>query len=40
MQIAGCDVTGGQCAEIDAERELVCLKPEAAAMVVDLSFRP
>ena len=40
LKIADCQVTGGRCEQIDAQRELVRLRPEAATMVVTLVFRP
>ena len=40
MRIASCEVSGGECAEIDAEREMVRLHLEAKTAIVDLSFQP
>ena len=40
MHIAGCEVTGGRCEKIDAEAEVVHLRPEAGIMSARLSFAP
>jgi len=38
MRIVDCRVEGGRCAEIDAKRELLRLKPEASDLVVSARF--
>ncbi|NQT14309.1 MAG: hypothetical protein HQ582_16250, partial [Planctomycetes bacterium] len=40
LRITSCKVTGGTCDEVDAERELVRLRPRAKTAIVDLDFHP
>jgi hypothetical protein len=40
MQIAGCQVQGARCEQVDAARELILLKPQAGSITVTLTFRP
>jgi hypothetical protein len=40
LRIATCDVTGGECDEIDAEREVVRLRLGATTTAIALGFRP
>jgi len=40
LRIATCDVTGGKCEAIDAEREVVPVRPERKTAIVDLTFCP
>jgi len=40
LRIASCQVSGGKCDEIDADRELVRLHLAAKTATVDLTFQP
>ena len=40
LRITTCDVTGGKCDQIDAEREVVRLHPDRKTAIVDLTFSP
>ena len=40
MRLADCRVEGGRCDQLDADGELVRLKPERSTMVLTLTFRP
>ena len=39
LKIADCAVTGGRCEHVDAKREWVRLRPEAATVTVELNFQ-
>jgi hypothetical protein len=40
LRIATCHVTGGECAQVDAAREVVVLRLNARTATVELGFGP